>query len=215
VATELLPQTTAATAESIPVVEGGLQVWLADPPWYEKPYSVETGSNRAVDRHYGTMPLEEIHAMGKIIKARSAPHAMLFLWLTWPHLQNAMEVAKSWGFRYSSNAWVWVKGQADNLSVGEVDKLGAPILNLRHGRGHTTRKATELCLLFRRGQGIPRADRGVSDVLLAWPEGRNSRKPEEQYARIETFLGPGHRCIELFARKPHRAPGWTVWGNEA
>lgn len=213
-------RTTAESAATIPETPGGWQVWLADPPWREEPFSWATGSGRAVERHYGTMTIDSIKEMGPYIKARSAPNAMLFLWVTWPFLMHAPEVAKEWGFRYSSNAWVWVKGHAaGGMERGPLAGDGhiyqTPRLDLRHGRGHTTRKATEICLLFRRGAGVPRASMAVSDVLLSWPEGRNSRKPVEQYQRIEDFLGPGLRRIELFARKPHRAEDWEVWGSEA
>jgi N6-adenosine-specific RNA methylase IME4 len=153
------------------------------------------------------MTVDSILEMGATVKQRAASHAMLFLWVTWPFLNRAEEVAKAWGFRYSSDAWVWVKGTGN----GFRGRMG---LDIRWGRGHTTRKGTEVCLLFRRGAGIARASMGVGDVILSWPEGRHSRKPVEQYEKIEEFLGPGLRRIELFARPPARADNWEVWGNE-
>lgn len=217
-AIDLHPETFAETAESLPTVDGGWQVILADPPWREKPYSWETGSGRSAERHYGTMGIESIVAMGPYLKPKIARNAMLFMWVTWPFLMHAPEVASAWGFRYSSDAWIWVKGQVrEQAPVIAPSGLAYPVgptLDLRYGRGHTTRKATEPCLLFRRGAGIPRASMGVGDVIVDWPEGRHSRKPAEQYQKIEQFLGPGLRCLELFSRPPAH-PGWAVWGNEA
>jgi N6-adenosine-specific RNA methylase IME4 len=218
VATALHDETTAESASTIPIIPNGWQVILADPPWREEPFSWTTGSGRSVERHYGTMTIESMMDMGATVKQRAARDSMLFLWVTWPYLQKAFDVASAWGFRYSSNAWVWVKGEArERAPVIAPSGLAYPVgptLDIRYGRGHTTRKGTELCLLFRRGAGVPRVSGGVGDVLLAWPEGRNSRKPDAQYKQIESFLGSGLRCIELFARPPHAA-GWTVWGNEA
>ena len=165
------------------------------------------------------MAIEDIVAMGATVKQRAARDSMLFLWVTWPFLNRADEVANAWGFRYSSNAWTWVKGEVEEQSpVVSMNGLAYPVppaLKLRHGRGHTTRKATEVCLLYRRGNGVPRASMSVSDVILEAPDGRHSRKPEEQYRRIEEFLGPGLRRLEMFARPPARAANWAVWGNES
>jgi N6-adenosine-specific RNA methylase IME4 len=211
--TDLHAETFADTAATIPEVAGGHQVWLADPPWREQPYSWVTGSGRSVERHYGTMTIESLVAMGEHVRRKSAKDALLFLWVTWPYLEQCFDVAHAWGFRYSSNAWIWVKG-ATNGFVGVPQGL-----DLRYGRGHTTRKATEVCLLFRRGSGVKRLSGGVGDVILSWPEGRNSRKPIEQYRKIADFVGEASavRCIELFARAPHpyQDAGWRVWGNEA
>lgn len=59
--------------------------------------------------------------------------------------------------------------------------------------------------------------RSVRDWIEWWPDDEiraqareHSRKPDEQYDRIETmFDGP---YIELFARQ--RRKGWDAWGNQ-
>ena len=52
--------------------------------------------------------------------------------------------------------------------------------------------------------------RDVPQVIMAPPR-EHSRKPDEQYARIERLYGGPY--LELFAR--HRRDGWDVWGDEA
>jgi N6-adenosine-specific RNA methylase IME4 len=119
----------------------------------------------------------------------AAADSFLFLWVTTPQLPDAFPIMAAWGFRYSGTAFVWAK------------------LNPRGGYG--TRKNVELCLRGRRGQPA-RRDRGVRELFVA-PRREHSRKPDEQYERIERLCtGP---YLELFARQ--RRPGWTSIGDEA
>jgi N6-adenosine-specific RNA methylase IME4 len=76
------------------------------------------------------------------------------------------------------------------------------------GLGYTTRKASEPCLLGRRGSP-PRLSRDIVDVILA-PVREHSRKPDEFYERVEQFA-PGP-YLNLFARE--RRQGWDAWGDE-
>jgi N6-adenosine-specific RNA methylase IME4 len=47
--------------------------------------------------------------------------------------------------------------------------------------------------------------------LIKAPRREHSRKPDEQYGRIEKLVdGP---YLELFARQAW--PGWSSWGNES
>jgi N6-adenosine-specific RNA methylase IME4 len=51
--------------------------------------------------------------------------------------------------------------------------------------------------------------KGVRQLIVE-PRREHSRKPDEQYPRIEALVeGPR---LELFAR--HQRPGWDVWGNQ-
>jgi N6-adenosine-specific RNA methylase IME4 len=163
-------------------------VLLVDPPWHEVTWSYK-GRGRSASAHYNTMTLDAIKALP--VAELAARDAWLFLWVTWPMLRLGMEVIDTWGFTYSSNAFTWLK----------TTKKGLPYM---HG-GHTTRKCTELCLLAKRGKGLPRKSRSVRDVILARPR-EPHRKPDEQYERIEALYdGP---YLELFAR--FRRPGWDV-----
>ena len=76
------------------------------------------------------------------------------------------------------------------------------------GCGYGTRHNIEICWLGRRGKP-KRLSKGVRELIVA-PRREHSRKPDEQYERIEG-LCPGP-YVELFARQ--RWPGWYAWGNE-
>jgi N6-adenosine-specific RNA methylase IME4 len=122
--------------------------------------------------------------------------AWLFYWDTSPRIDRTLPIARRWGFKRSSVAWYWVKLNVD----------GTPF----QGMGLTTRKNVELCHLFKIGN--PKIDhRDVTDTIFA-PRREHSRKPDEQYAKIERFCS-GPR-IELFARTRRR--GWhQALSNEA
>jgi N6-adenosine-specific RNA methylase IME4 len=139
------------------------------------------------------MSLNEIKALP--VASIAARDCRLFLWTPAQHLENAFAVMEAWGFAFSSTAFVWVKTTQDGN--GYV-----------HGNGKTTLKGTEICLLGKRGR-LQRKSRGVHELIAA-PRREHSRKPDEQYSRIEQFCaGP---FVELFARQ--QWPGWTAWGHE-
>lgn len=66
------------------------------------------------------------------------------------------------------------------------------------------------CLLFTRG--APKRQSAAVRQLIVSPRREHSRKPDEQYERIEALVGGPFRYAELFAR--HRRPGWASWGNQ-
>jgi N6-adenosine-specific RNA methylase IME4 len=74
--------------------------------------------------------------------------------------------------------------------------------------GKTTRKNAEDCWLGKRGN--PRVQAHDVRELIVAPRREHSRKPDEQYERIERLAGGPY--VELFARATR--PGWTSWGNE-
>jgi N6-adenosine-specific RNA methylase IME4 len=87
-------------------------------------------------------------------------------------------------------------------------KLNPSGVGFHLGLGLTTRKNIELCLLARRGH--PRIHAHDVRELIVAPRREHSRKPDEQYARIERLVdGP---FVELFARQ--RRPGWISIGDE-
>ena len=73
----------------------------ADPPWHFEAYDAESGSERAAETHYSCMQTEDICAMP--VSELAADDAVLFLWTTAPHLQEALRVIEAWGFGYTSN----------------------------------------------------------------------------------------------------------------
>ena len=165
---------------------------LADPPWPSKVRS-PNGEGRSACRHYNTMTLDEI--MAYPVADMVAADVWLFLWSTTPLLPTALGVLTAWGFTYSGTAFVWAKQNPSGVGW-------------HMGLGFTTRKNAELCLLGRRGRPPIRAH-NVPELIVA-PRREHSRKPDEQYERIERLCdGP---YLELFARQ--RRPGWTSYGDE-
>jgi N6-adenosine-specific RNA methylase IME4 len=162
-------------------------VLCADPPWHFEVYNEESGVERAAGNHYPTLPLEKICALPVPELATDA--AVLFLWTTGPHLQEALQVIAAWGFSYKSNV-VWVK-----------DKIGL---------GYLVRNQHELLLIATRGDiPTPLPSNRPSSVIAA-PRREHSRKPDEAYEAIERMY-PELSKIELFART--RRDGWEAWGN--
>ena len=174
--------------------EGEFDIIYADPPWDYKgqlqhagPGSADTGG--AV-RHYPTVKLSELKELN--VKRIAAQDSLLFMWATSPHLDQAIDLGKSWGFDWATVAFVWDK--------------------VRVNPGFYTLSQCELCLVFKHGR-IPKP-RGARNVrqLVSVKRGPHSTKPEEVRKRIERMF-PDQRRIELFAR--NTAPGWQLWGLEA
>lgn len=166
------------------------QVIYADPPWR---YQCRVGQGIAED-HYPTMSIEQIKALP--VKALADKNCVLFLWITFPLLQEAWGVMDAWGFRYRTVAFVWVK-------VNRKDD------SLFTGLGWWTRANAEICLLATRGHPRRRSNK-VRQVILSRIE-EHSKKPDITRQRIVALMGDVPR-VELFARQA--VPGWDVWGNE-
>ena len=169
------------------------RVILADPPWRFATYS-DKGLGKSPERHYSTLSLADICALP--VADLAAPDCALFLWATWPTIFSAESVIKAWSFRYSGLAWEWTKF---NPETGKY----------AFGGGYGTRKNCEPCLLARRGSPalMTRSER---DMIRA-PRREHSRKPAEQYDKIERMFGGPY--LELFARESR--PGWATWGDQA
>jgi N6-adenosine-specific RNA methylase IME4 len=169
-----------------PLPSGPFGAILADPPWAFRTYSKKNVAPARGAQPYAVMSLADIAALP--IAEVAAKDCLLFMW-TVSHLQReAFDVAAAWDFRPVSVAFVWDKG--------------------RMGMGYWTRQEVEICHLFKRGKPS-RLSRGVRSVIRA-PRRDHSRKPDEQYSRIEQLVaGP---YLELFARQSWG--GWSSWGNE-
>ncbi|MDI6028321.1 MT-A70 family methyltransferase [Corticibacterium sp. UT-5YL-CI-8] len=176
-----------------PLPSGPFGCVLADPPWSFKTWSGKTGTpHRTANDHYITT---ETGALGDIPVADvCAPDCALFMWVVDSHIDQALDLGRAWGFQIKTRAFTWRKLAANG--------------NARIGMGYWTRKQTEMCLLFTRGK-VKRKDKGVREIIDA-PRREHSRKPDEQYDRIERLVdGP---YLELFARQAW--PGWIAWGNQ-
>jgi N6-adenosine-specific RNA methylase IME4 len=167
---------------------------LADPPWDFEVWNRDTGNGRSASAHYQTMSLDDICQLP--INSLTADNCALFLWAVWPRIFDARTVIEAWGFEYKTLAWEWVK-------------LNPSGLGFHLGMGYYTRANPEPCLLAVKGR-MPVAIRSERNLLIS-PIRQHSRKPDDQYDKIDR-LYPDTRRLELFCRYPH--PGWDVWGNE-
>lgn len=164
----------------------------ADPPWQYN----DKGCNGNAEKHYHTMKLADICELP--VKDLAADDCVLFLWTTYPMIERALKVIESWGFKYKTLGFQWVK--TNRRSGGYF-----------FGTGQWTRGNTEACLLAVKGKPHKfKQDNGISQIIEA-PVGRHSSKPPAVRKRITDLLGELPR-IELFARE--QADGWDCWGDE-
>lgn len=173
----------------IPTVSGGWQLVLADPPWRFKTFNGRSAVPTQASDPYQTMTIEDLRALP--VSQAASKDALLVLWTVGSHLEQAVRLGESWGFKYVTDLFYWVK----------------PVI----GMGYHTRKMVEPCLLFKRGRGLPVVSHSVRQAIHA-PRRQHSRKPDEQYQRLDALYGKDLRRLELFART--QRPGWTAWGNE-
>jgi N6-adenosine-specific RNA methylase IME4 len=188
---------------------GSYAAILADPPWRFRTYDnrevVTSTVRRGGDRlqaatHYRSMTIDDIRALP--VKELAADDCVLFLWITWPMLIDALSVIEPWGFEYKTCAFCWMKAHANQLELFRDDFDG------QMGNGYWTRSNSEPCLLATRGNP-KRLDAGVRQAIIE-PRREHSRKPDCVHSRIERLVaGP---YVELFART--RRPGWDVWGDQ-
>lgn len=165
----------------------------ADPPWSFKTYS-DKGKGRSPEKHYNTMTKQSIQNLR--ICDIAEKDCVLFLWVTFPCLQEGLELIAKWGFVYKTVAFTWVKKnkRADSLFWG---------------LGYWTRSNAEICLLATKGNP-KRISKSVHSIIES-PIQEHSKKPDMARDRIISLMGDLPR-VELFARV--KTEGWDVFGNE-
>ena len=170
------------------------QIIYADPPWRFKYRHNENDTSGHNEGIYDLMSLDEIKQlpMNKITDI----NCILFLWVTDPLLKQGIEVMESWGFKYKTVAFTWIK---TNKSNG----------NHWLGMGYWTRSNPEMCLLGTKGH-MKRIDSNIHQLVTAVRR-EHSRKPDVVRNLIVKLCGSLPR-IELFARE--RFEGWDCWGDE-
>lgn len=176
-----------------PLPTNKYRVWYADPPWQYGNAGVigETDNYGHAARHYPTMSIAELCAMGPDIRDACEPDAVLFLWVTSPLLEECFDVIHAWGFEYKTS-FVW-------------DKVG-------HNFGHYNSVRHEFLLICTRGSCTPDERTLYDSVISIEKSARHSEKPAEFRNIIDALYTWGNR-IELFSRCA--ADGWDTWGNEA
>lgn len=166
------------------------KICVADPPWFFK--DKLPGRARGAAKHYPVMRTPEICAF-------SVPpldsDCWLFLWRPATHQQEALDVARAWGFTRPPSELVWCKVTNDET-------------RLRIGMGRAFRNAHETCLVFKRGRPT-RLSKALPSTFDA-PRREHSAKPDRFYEIVDAFA-PGP-VVELFARRQWR--DWTCLGDE-
>jgi N6-adenosine-specific RNA methylase IME4 len=173
----------------------------ADPPWDYNGKLQFDKSSTSVDKinvsknifissacfKYPTLKLKELIKLP--LHEIAKEDCLLFMWTSNPHLAQAIELGKTWGFEYRTIAFIWDK--------------------MNHNPGQYTLSNCEICLVFKRGKiPQPRGARNVQQLVRA-PRGKHSEKPIEVLQNI-TKMFPTQDKIELFARKT--SDGWDCWG---
>lgn len=166
----------------------------ADPPWDYKGQLQHAGAGNGDSGgaicHYPTVTLTQL--MQLPVDNIAEDDSLLFLWSTSPHLDQAIDLGKAWGFSWATVAFVWNK--------------------VRVNPGFYTLSQCELCLVFKKGKiPSPRGARNIRQLVEAKRQD-HSRKPEEVRKRIDAMF-PTQRKIELFARR--YISGWQAWGLQA
>ena len=175
----------------IPFPDKKYQIIYADPPWSYR----NSGPKAVVAFQYPTMSQNQIEKL-PIQKIADTP-SVLFLWATFPHLQDALNVIAAWGFEYLTLGFSWLK----------INKNGSPFF----GVGYYAKSNQEVCLMGVKGKAHSLVvSNSVSSVIIA-ERHRHSEKPAIVRDKIVQLFG-GLPRIELFARQ--KVDGWDCWGNE-
>ena len=165
----------------------------ADPPWH---YDFGKSSSRFVGDKYNLMKISELADLP--IKSLADKDCVLLMWATFPRIDYALQLIKSWGFKYKTCAFCWVKkNKKQNTNFW--------------GMGYYTRSNAEICLLAIKGKPLDRKSHNVHQIIET-PIEQHSKKPDIARDKIVELFGDLPR-IELFARQ--YADGWDCWGNEA
>ena len=171
-----------------PLPSGKYNIIYADPPW-----QYFEGGYKNQSQHYPTLTLEQICNLP--IGDLAADDCVLFMWVTYPMLDQFIDVLRCWGFEYSTVAFTWIK----------KNKSGEGFF---FGLGNCTRSNAEICVLAKRGT-IERQDASVSQIIYE-PVQEHSKKPDIVRDKIVKLMGDLPR-IELFARQ--KTKGWSSWGD--
>jgi N6-adenosine-specific RNA methylase IME4 len=160
--------------------KGHFKAIYADPPWafITRAMARCTGTLQGGDRSppYALMREPELAALP--VADLAADDCVLFLWMCWPNLPEAMRLIEAWGFTYKTCAFAWTKAHAGQIEMFRDD------CNVQMGTGYWTRANSEACLLATRRRG---ADAALEPDADARPGNR------DQADRIVAELGAARR----------------------
>jgi site-specific DNA-methyltransferase (adenine-specific) len=167
----------------------------ADPPWkYNSRANHKTRFRGGACGHYDLMTMDEIKALP--VPQIADDNCALFMWCTFPYLDEQIKLFKHWGFDYKTIGFIWIKTNSRN---------NKPFF----GVGYYSKSNSEPCLLGIKGKMKPISNK-ISSVIIS-PRQEHSKKPDEVRDKIVQLFGDIPR-IELFAR--NKTDGWHVFGNE-
>ncbi len=174
----------------IPFPKKKYSIIYADPPWRYQ----DKGCNGNCEAHYPTLSIKDLCLLP--VKEIADENCILFLWSTYPMLQEAIQLIDAWDFKYKTIAFQWIK--TNKRSIGYF-----------YGLGRRTRGNTEPCLLAAKGKP-KRINNSISQLIVSPIQG-HSKKPDIVRDRIVDLIGDLPR-IELFSR--NSTNNWDVWGDE-
>ena len=175
-------------------IEKKYDIIYMDPPWKYSSKAVKTRSGRQQSLegdHYPTMSIKELKELQ--VNELTNKDSLIYMWVTSPFVALGIDIAKHWGFDYSTVAFIW-------------DKTIALM-------GSYTMGATEQVLVFKKKGGKIPQPRGARNIrqFISQKRREHSRKPDDVRTRIEQ-MHPTQSKLEMFARTTPE--GWDVWGNE-
>lgn len=170
----------------------------ADPPWDYKGQRQHNGKGGrdtgGADIHYPTITLDNLKDFP--IHNITEDDCLLFMWTSSPHLDQAIDLGTSWGFKWATIGFVWNKQKTNP--------------------GFYTMSQCEMCMIFKKGKiPSPRGQRNIRQ-LVEVERSKHSKKPNEVRERIDVMF-PEQEKLELFSREKlgkGRWSKWTSWGNE-
>src|SRR5690348_8421511 len=130
----------------IPFPSKKYKIIYSDPAWTYSDKAL--AGNRGAGCKYDLMTLDLIKALP--VSTIADDDCILFLWATFPLIQEALDVIKAWGFEYKTVAFTWVKHNS----------IGTNFM----GMGNWTRANAEVVLLATKGKP-KRIDAGVGQII--------------------------------------------------
>jgi N6-adenosine-specific RNA methylase IME4 len=211
-------------AERNPVLPAGrlFSLVLIDVPRHHDAYSAETGSEKAPENHYPTIPFHELCDFS--INSFAAPDAIILYWSTAASLLDDLDILAEWGFVALRR-----RDEVGKLLRGDDGRPLAPVGGGRYGSHQIWRKRRvgkqtgmgrwffdqhEILIVARRGKINAPIPGTQAESVFDAPVGEHSVKPHEDVRGWVDRCWPDLTKIEVFARG--EAPrGWVFWGNQA
>jgi N6-adenosine-specific RNA methylase IME4 len=171
------------------------KVIVADPPWLCRNKKTGGSLKSGAANKYRVTSLYDLQCMP--VRYITEPDSILIMWYLSSMPDDALELAKAWGFKklLNMNGFIW----------GKMTKKG----KRNFGMGFGTRASTESCLIAYNGS-ISRivkdkAIRNYFEAPMPVDESGDyihSAKPDEFFDLVDRLVGTDCNRLEMFARKP-------------